>query len=140
MRAVDNFADQPEPGAGPVTRWLLRALGVLFVGLGIVGAFLPLMPTTIFLILAAGCFARSSPKLDAWLMNHPRFGPVLRAWREHGAVPRRAKVMACAGMLTGFAVFFFGVHPKLWLAAAVGGALLLIAAYVVSRPAPTTAP
>lgn len=136
---MDIFAGRPAFGAKIVTRWLLRALGVLFVGLAIVGAFLPLMPTTIFLILAAGCFARSSPRLEAWLMNHPRFGPLLRDWREHGAVPRRAKVLACLGMLSGFAIFFFGVHPKWWLALVVGGVLLAIAAYVVSRPAATSA-
>ena len=67
--------------------WL--ALGCLFVGLGMIGAVLPLMPTTIFLILATGCFARSSPRLEAWLLNHPRFGPTLRDWRERGAILRR---------------------------------------------------
>lgn len=122
-----------------MTRWLLRAAGVLCVGLAVVGVFLPLMPTTIFLILAAWCFARSSPRLEAWLMNHPRFGPLLRDWREHGAVPRRAKVLAVIGMTTGFAIFFAAAHPKLWLALVVGGVLALIAAYVVSRPGSSAA-
>lgn len=119
-----------------MTRWLLRIAGVAFVGLAIVGVFLPLMPTTIFLILAAACFARSSPRLEAWLMNHPRFGPPLRAWRREGAVPRKAKVLACVGIAGGFAIFWFAAHPKPWLALGVAAVLALIAAYVVSRPAP----
>ena len=122
-----------------MTRWLLRAAGVAFVGLAIIGVFLPLMPTTIFLILAAACFARSSPRLEAWLMNHPRFGPPLRAWRKEGAVPRKAKVLACVGIASGFAIFWFAVHPKPWLALGVAAVLALIAAYVVSRPAPSAA-
>src|SRR5690606_12798071 len=83
-------------GAG----WL--ALGLMLVGLGFIGAFVPLMPTTIFLILAAACFTRSSPRLEAWLLNHLPFGPTRRAWRAGGAVPRRAKIAACLGMAVGF--------------------------------------
>ena len=119
-----------------MTSWLLRAAGVALVGLAVIGVFLPLMPTTIFLILAAACFARSSPRLETWLMTHPRFGPPLRAWREEGAVPRKAKVAACLGIAGGFAVFWFTAHPEPWLALLVAAVLALIAAYVVSRPAP----
>lgn len=117
-----------------MTRTLFLILGLGFTALGVIGAFLPLMPTTIFLILAAGCFARSSPRLEAWLMGHPRFGPTLRAWRENGAIPRPAKVMACAGMALGFGVFFVAAHPRPWLALSVGAALAACAAFVVSRP------
>lgn len=114
--------------------WL--ALGLFFVLLGIIGALLPLMPTTIFLILAAGCFARSSPRLEAWLMGHPRFGPTLIAWRRDGAIPTRAKWFACGGMLLGFAIFWWTARPGLMLELAVGLALLACACFVVSRPSP----
>jgi uncharacterized membrane protein YbaN (DUF454 family) len=116
--------------------WL--ALGLVCVGLGVIGAILPLMPTTIFLILAAGCFARSSPRLEAWLLNHRRFGPTLRAWRADGAIPRNGKIAACCGITLGFALFMFGAHPhwKLWLPVAV--LMAGCALYIVSRPSPGT--
>ena len=117
-----------------MTRALYLVLGLGFTGLGIAGAFLPLLPTTVFLILAAGCFAKSSPRLEAWILDHKQFGPLVRDWRAHGAIPRKAKVLACAGMAVGFAVFFLSVHPGLWLALAVAAALAGCAAFVVSRP------
>ncbi len=115
-------------------RALFLVLGILFTALGIIGAFLPLMPTTVFLILAAGCFARSSPRLEAWILSHPRFGPLVANWRKDGVIPRPAKAMACAGMAVGFAGFWFGAHPRLWLTLVVGGVLAACAAFVLSRP------
>lgn len=112
--------------------WL--ALGVFCVGLGIVGALLPLMPTTIFLILAAGCFARSSPRLEAWLLDHPRFGPTLRAWRRDGAMSRRAKGMACGGMAIGYAIFLLTAHPNAVLAILVAFVMIGCATYIGTRP------
>lgn len=112
--------------------WL--ALGCLFVGLGMVGAVLPLMPTTIFLILAAGCFARSSPRLEAWLLNHPRFGPTLRNWRKRGAIGPRAKAMACGGMGLGYGLFLLGARPGPGLALLVAAVMGGCAAFVLSRP------
>ncbi|PVM88933.1 DUF454 domain-containing protein [Caulobacter radicis] len=113
--------------------------GLAFTALGIIGAFLPLMPTTIFLILAAGCFGRSSPRLEAWLLNHPRFGPSVRAWRANGAIPRKAKVFACLGMAGGMAVFLLAARPKPWLGLLVGAIMAGCAAFVVSRPTPPAA-
>ncbi|CAN7380544.1 YbaN family protein [Phenylobacterium sp. LjRoot164] len=117
-----------------MTRALYLVLGLGFTALGIAGAFLPLLPTTVFLILAAACFAKSSPRMEAWILNHKQFGPLVRDWRAHGAIPRKAKVLACTGMALGFAVFFLSVHPGLWLALAVAAALGACAAFVVSRP------
>jgi uncharacterized membrane protein YbaN (DUF454 family) len=109
-------------------------MGCVLVALGAIGAVMPLLPTTIFLIGAAACFARSSPRLEAWLLNHPTFGKTLRDWRSQGAISRPAKFMACAGMTFGFAVFWFSAHPSLLLATGVAALLLACAGYVVSRP------
>ena len=119
-----------------LSRFAWLALGCLFVALGLIGALLPLMPTTIFLILAAGCFARSSPRFEQWLLDHRRFGPSLRAWRREGAISARAKALACTGMALGYALFQWTSQPSLWLGVIVAIALLASATYVVSRPLP----
>ena len=109
-------------------------LGLITTALGIAGAFLPLVPTTPLLILASWLFARSSPRLERWLIDHPQFGPLLRAWREQGAIPRRAKVLACCGIAVGVVFFWVGARPGYWLwlagAAVLGGS----AGFILSRP------
>ncbi len=114
--------------------WLV--LGCVMVALGVIGAFLPVMPTTIFLILAVGCFSRSSPRLEKWLLDSPTYGPSLRAWREQGAVSRKGKTYATLGMAVGYALFWWGAHPSWALALGVGLFFIASAAYVLSRPSP----
>lgn len=121
-------------------RWLWFALGWLMLALGAIGALLPVMPTTIFLILAVGCFARSSPTFERRLLEHPRYGPALRLWREQGAISRKGKLFASAGMALGFVLFWWGAHPSWKFATVVGLGFLASAAYVLSRPAPRPAP
>lgn len=75
-------------------RPVYQALGVCSVVLGVIGAVLPLLPTTPFLILAAYFFARSHPEWEAKLLAHPSAGPAIRAWRDHGAIPLTAKRLA----------------------------------------------
>jgi uncharacterized membrane protein YbaN (DUF454 family) len=79
-----------------VRKWLLLSAGVLAVGLGVVGAFVPLLPTTPFLLLAAACFARSSDRHYEWLLNHRWMGNYVRNYREHRATTRRVKVVTMA--------------------------------------------
>lgn len=112
------------------------ALGLLMLALGFIGIFVPVMPTTIFVIAAAWCFGRSSPRLEKWLLQHPQFGPPLRAWRESGAISRRAKVTACLGMILGYGFFLIGAHPGLPLAGLVALIMLGCALYVTTRPEP----
>src|SRR5690606_32626271 len=78
-------------------------VGLLATACGIAGIVLPLVPTTPFLLLAAFAFARSSPRLHAWLVEHPRLGPPIADWRDHGAISRRAKIAAAVVMLATFA-------------------------------------
>jgi uncharacterized protein len=115
-------------------RIIYFCLGWVMVALGVIGLVMPLMPGVVFLIVAAACFARPSPRLEAWLLDHPTFGKPLRDWRAAGAIPRPAKAMACAGMAIGFVVFCYSVNPSMPLAAGVAVLFLACAAYVVSRP------
>ncbi len=108
-------------------------LGLVLVGVGIAGYFLPVLPGTIWLILAAACFARSSPKLEAWLVNHPKFGPSVVAWREHGAIPRKAKFLSIGMMTISFVIVAIAHPPALWLWI-TGAVLLACALFVATRP------
>lgn len=117
-------------------RLLYLCLGWLMVGTGIVGAFLPVLPTTPFLLLALWCFSRSSPKLEAWLLSHPKFGPSLRNWKETGSIARRAKVAALSVMAISYAVFWFGSHPPPLRAAIVAAIMLCSSLFIITRPEP----
>lgn len=118
----------------PIKRWGWFALGWVMVALGFVGAFLPVMPTTIFVILAAGCFSRSSPRFERWLLEHRWFGPSIIRWRERGAIPLKAKIVAIASMAGGYAVLLFTAQPPGWVQLIVAIGLVASATYVASRP------
>ena len=79
-------------------RHFWTAAGLLFVGIGAVGAVLPLLPTVPFLLLALFCFARGNPAWEQRLLDHPRYGPLLLDWRTRRAIPRRAKWAALIAM------------------------------------------
>ncbi len=89
-------------------RWLFLALGLLFVGIAVLGAILPVLPTTPWVLLAGYCFDRSSPRLHRWLRRSPYFGHMLRDWEEHRGIRWRVKLFALCLVVTviGYTVLY----------------------------------
>lgn len=111
--------------------WTLAGLASL--GLGIVGIFLPVLPTTPLVLLAAFCFGKGSPRLRRWILAHRTFGPMVVDWEATGAIPRKVKLWACTVMAATFLVSaLIGVPLRVLIAQ---GVLMSIgAAYVLTRP------
>lgn len=114
-------------------RVLWALLGVISLGLGIAGVALPLLPTVPFILLAAFCFARSSQRMHDWLTEHQRFGPIIRDWRENGAISPRVKRISTISIFAVFALsLVLGVRPLvLGIQALVLSAVLI---FIWSRP------
>ncbi|HEX3141491.1 MAG TPA: YbaN family protein, partial [Rhizobacter sp.] len=106
----------PTPPSNFRTRWvrhLWLLAGALSLLVGVVGIVLPLVPTVPLVLLAAFCFSRGSERCEAWLLSHPRFGPMVRDWRETRAVPLRAKQLATV-MMAASSVGTWWVIPSPW--------------------------
>lgn len=114
-------------------RLVLYLVGSASLVLGIVGAFLPVMPTVPFLLVAAWAFARSSPQLRQRILDHPVYGHHVREWQERGAVSRLAKVWAVSAMSVGVALaLWLGIAP--WIVAVQAGICAAVAVFLVTRP------
>jgi len=89
--------------------FVLTSLGLMFVALGALGLILPILPTTPFLLVAAACFANSSPRFHNWLLNLRVFGPLIRNWQETRSIPKKAKLLAIITIIFvgGTSVIFF---------------------------------
>lgn len=123
-----------EPTPTKCKRALFMGLGWLFFALGIIGAFLPVMPTTLFMIMALWAFANSSERLHAWLYNHPKFGPALQHWDQHRVIPVHAKIAAIGGMAISLVyMLVFSNAPPLAIAATVSF-IAYGAFYVLTKP------
>lgn len=114
-----------------VLRWLLLAAGFICIAIGVLGIFLPLLPTTPLLLLAAACFARSSERFHRRLLGHDRLGPMIRGYLEGSGIPLRAKVGAIAMIWLTVPLSAFLVVPLPWvrvllLAVAVGVTIYLL--------------
>lgn len=117
-----------------MTRPALLIVGWMFVGLGIVGAFLPLLPTTPFLLVALWAFTKSSPQAADWLRNHPRFGHYVSEWQDKGAIPARAKILALAMMSISVTWLGYATDAPLAVKLAVAAILLAVSIFIVTRP------
>lgn len=116
-----------------LVRWALLALAALSLALGVVGLFLPVLPTVPFVLLAAWAAARSSPRLTAWLERHPRMGPMIVDWRRGGVVRRSAKVTATVLMTMSGATMLL-VLRGYWLPYLAIACMVIVVAWLWQRP------
>lgn len=139
-------ASTPEPtGAGPESmppmpptrsawqRALLIALAGVSLALAIIGVFLPGLPTTPFLLVAAWASARSSPRLHAWLHRHRVFGPMLRDWRDGRRVARRSKIAAALSMAAAALLMIYTL-PHAWVVWPACISMAVVLCWLWSRP------
>lgn len=112
------------------TTYLL--IGHASITLAFLGIFVPLLPTTPFVLLAAACYSRGSERFHTWLHEHPRFGPVIHSWREHGAIGLRSKIVATVMVAASVTYSMIRLHaPWNVIALLIGGAVLT---FLLSRP------
>ena len=110
-------------------RILWGIFGFIALALGVIGIVLPLLPTVPFLLLAAFCFAKSSQRLHDWLVTHPKLGPPIQDWRDHGAIRPRAKRLATLTVALAFGLSIaLGIRPLILgiQAAVLAGVLTFI--------------
>ncbi|MHA1527938.1 MAG: YbaN family protein [Alphaproteobacteria bacterium] len=112
---------------------LWNIAGLVSFAVGVVGAFVPLLPSVVFMLLAAYCFARGSERLHGWLMNHRQFGPAIHDWRQHGAIRRPAKRMAMVAIGLSFALSV-GAGVAGWVLAMQALALGAVSVFILTRP------
>ena len=120
-------------------RWLLLAFAVLSLVLGVIGVFVPGLPTTVFILMAAWAAARSSPRLHTWLWFHPLFGSMLRGWAHGRCVARRAKWRASILMFM-CAIVLFVTSTRLWVAALASTSMACVLLWLWLRPEPPPRP
>lgn len=111
--------------------WLIFGLSSLC--LAIAGVVLPLLPTVPFLLLTAYCFARSSTRLHDWLVTHPTLGPPIQHWREHGAISRRAKMLASASIACTFGISLI-IGLAGWILALQAAVLTAVLVFIWTCP------
>jgi uncharacterized membrane protein YbaN (DUF454 family) len=120
--------------AGMHTRWLYLLMGLVCVVLGIIGALLPVLPTTPFMLVALWAFSRSSRRFHDWLYHHRIFGPGLRNFSEHRVVPLRVKIIAAVTMSASFCWLAFFAHVHWALLLVTGLVMASVLCYLLSCP------
>lgn len=126
-----DYSHEVRTHNSPLMRLIFAGLGTLLVGIGLVGAVLPVLPTTPFMLLAAGCYVRASPRFYNWLLNTRAFGPLIREWRQYRSIPWRTKLTAIALMAVTLStsIVLFVKQPYAQIAMALFGCALAIWLY-----------
>lgn len=131
----------PPPSSSRTVRWLLWLAGTVSLALGLIGVVLPGLPTTPFVLLAAACYARASPRLHGWLLNHRFLGPMVRDWEQHRSLTRRTKTVAIGSMVVMVSLSAWGFRHQPWVLAALLAAAavgLIVVARIPTRERPTS--
>ena len=110
-------------------------IGIVALVLGIIGAFLPVMPTTVFILIAAWAFARSSDRLHNALLSHPKTGPAIRAWRHNQCIPKKAKILAIISITISWGIVWLTTSVQVSII--VGVILILVSIFILTRPSTT---
>ena len=118
-----------------IARWLWLGAGFAMVGLGVLGMILPVVPTTVFFILAAACFARSSPRFEQWVLNLPRVGPMVRDYRAGLGMRRRTKAIAIGTIAT--AIILSSLAIPVWQGKLAAYAFALVGIWYIAMRVPT---
>jgi hypothetical protein len=118
-------------------RATLILVGHVSLAVGVVGIFVPLLPTTPFVLLAAICYSHGSERFHTWLLEHPRFGPMVHAWREHGAIGIRAKWMGATMVVISISYSVYRLDSPWNIVSLAIGATVLC--FILSRPLPPAA-
>ncbi|WP_245627053.1 YbaN family protein [Gynuella sunshinyii] len=108
-RYVYGDSGKEKGDVGMALRWVLIVGGWLAVLLGFIGVFLPVLPTTPFLLLAASCFAKSSPRFHRWVISSPLFGPIIRDWQDHRFIEKKVKIWAIGVTIVTFSISIYVV-------------------------------
>ncbi|WP_382153108.1 YbaN family protein [Hydrogenophaga sp. ANAO-22] len=129
------------PSSSRTVRWLLWLAGTVSLALGLIGVALPGLPTTPFVLLAAACYAKASPRLHGWLLNHRFLGPMVRDWEQHRSLTRRTKTVAIGSMVVMVSLSAWGFRHQPWVLAALLAAAaigLVVVARIPTRERPTS--
>ncbi len=130
----------PSPSSSRTVRWLLWLAGTVSLALGLIGVVLPGLPTTPFVLLAAACYAKASPRLHGWLIHHRLLGPMVRDWEQHRSLTRRTKTVAIGSMVVMVGLSAWGFRHQPWVLAALLAAAaigLVVVARIPTRERPT---
>jgi uncharacterized membrane protein YbaN (DUF454 family) len=125
---------EPAASNNKALRAVHLTLGWVCLLLGFIGVFIPLMPTTVFLLVSAWAFSRSSERWHRWLREHARFGETIRAWEEHHAMPQRAKRIALLALAASYALTAYVYGPFSWAAIIGGICIAAVAIYIAHVP------
>lgn len=113
-------------------KYVCLSFGFISLALGIIGIFLPVLPTTPFLLLSATLFFRSSPRMYAWLMGHRHLGPYIRSFREDRAIPLRAKILSVSLVWLTLSYSAFFLFVSVWMRLGLLVVVLGVTCYILS--------